>query len=470
MFVRSSFRPWSFMKKISVPSLLVVASWAAGPQVAQAQQTRAQAGTGVAKLSTYALLNYAVSREIIPKLREHVDQAITRFQNRDVEGARSLLETARQQHPQIPPTEILLGKMFLATNQKASARTILENFISKQPDDPEPYLLFAIEALNDRRMTDAELLFQRAATATKSYQGNTKLKRYFLLLTFNGLATMAERREDWKEAVLHLQAWAQEDPDQFLIHRRLGRSLFLAGQPKPAYEEFVKAKQVDSKQPNAFVSIARLYSQQGKTQDAKKFIDRAIKEDGDSPNTRLAAAQWLLETDDYAKAKQHLDVVLRGDPGMADALFQRGLLARMENDHKAAEKFLSLAHLQAPSSLAVNDQLAHVLMSQSEPEKRRMGTGFAALNARLFPQSAQAQVTLGWVYYQLGRGNEAQKTINASLNLGGMNPDSRYILATIYVDSGRNAEAVRFLQTALNSPGVFVNRRAAQALLDKINS
>ena len=79
---------------------------------------------GIAQLDTRGLIGYAVS-DVGPKYQD-VDEAITRYRNRDYEGALQLLARAKQSHPELPPAEVMLAKLHFSAKQTAVGQAALE--------------------------------------------------------------------------------------------------------------------------------------------------------------------------------------------------------------------------------------------------------------------------------------------------------------------------------------------------------
>jgi hypothetical protein len=94
-----------------------------------------------------------------------------------------------------------------------------------------------------------------------------------------------------------------------------------------------------------------------------------------------------------------------------------------------------------------------LLIDQADPGKRQRALEFAGINSRLNNESADAQVTLAWVLFQLNRNNEAEQALRNGIQLGtNLSPDSRYLVAKML--------------TGL----IFVNRQEAKAMLDSMGS
>ena len=63
------------------------------------------------------------------------------------------------------------------------------------------------------------------------------------------------------------------------------------------------------------------------------------------------------------------------------------------------------------------------------PEERALE--FAGISSRLNNESADAQVTLAWVLYQLKRPAEAEQALRNGLQLGSLSPDSSFLVAKL---------------------------------------
>ena len=314
------------------------------------------------------------------------------------------------------------------------------------------------------------MLFERAFQVNQALQGAELRKRTYLLRCLGGLALVAERRENWPAAVKHLKAWAKADPEKAAVYQRLGRALFMDNDARNAYDAFTRAHQLDSVRMSfPDIIIALLYHQQGNEEKAKQFMDRGIKADGNNVDTRVAHAQWMLENNRIDEAIKQLDGVLEEDSGSAKAALLRGVAARLQKDYATAERQLKHAHLLAPGDAEIPNQLALVLVEDDNDEKLRLAVQYATLAARQNNKKADARVTLAWIYFRLGRTQEAEQVLSESLQKGTLSADSRYIVAQMLFDKGRNETAKQLLEAAMSARGIFVNRQRAQALLNKIN-
>jgi len=417
-----------------------------------------------AQMTSELLIGDSVS-DVGPKYSD-VDEAIKRFGNRDVLGARQFLESAKRKFPNLPPVELMMAKMHFVSGNPAAAQAALEQTVLDNPTDPEPYILLGDQAIAQGRTVEAEALYEKGLQLIGQFQGNAKRKHNMIIKARNGHALVAERRRKWEPAVADLQVLLQEDPDNATAHFRLGRALFMLKKQKEGYDELVKAQKLDDKLPHPMVSAALLYDQLGQDDEAAKSFQNAVRADRANLKTLVSYAQWLIQSGDPANAEKVLAEARKVDPESVDVLSLSGVAARMSKKMKPAEDYFVDALRLAPSNSGVINQLALLLIDQPDEDKRKRALDFAQINATLRPESSEANITLSWVLYKLGRTHDANEVFKKGVQMGGLTADSSYLVAQMLVDQGQKEVAKQILERALdNSEGtLFIMRSEAEQL------
>jgi Tfp pilus assembly protein PilF len=427
------------------------------------------ANEATAQITTQALIGDAVSE--IGTRYSDVDDAIKRFANRDIDGARLLLDSARRKDPTLPPSTLLLAKMHLLARNGPAASAALEKTAQESPGDPEPSLILGDQALSGRRVIEAEALYNQGLQLTEEFAENPKRKRSLEIRGRLGRAMVAEQRKDWPAAASDMQALLKIDPDNAGGHYRLGQALFMQKKYKEGFDELSAARKIDKNLFDPFVYAALFYDQLGMMNEAQQAFDRAVKNDPKDVNTLANYAQWLIKTGKLDQAEQVLTQARELKPQALNILFLSGLAARMNKKMKPAEDYLMEALRIAPAEVNVINQLALVLIEQNEEDKRNRALQFALVSSRMNNQSPDAQATLGWVLYQLGRTGEADAVLRNASQLGTFSPDSNFLVAKILVAQNRGNDAKPFLREALETENasLFVHRQEAQALFETLN-
>jgi tetratricopeptide (TPR) repeat protein len=401
-----------------------------------------------------------------------VDEAIKRFNNRDVLGARQFLEAAGRKNNALPPVDLSLAKMFFLSGNAAAGQASLEKNVMENPGDPEAYLILGDQAIQAGHSIEADALYEKALALIDKFDGNAKRKRNFVIRVRNGHSVVAERRKNWQTTIDDLQALLQVDPDNSTAHYRLGRALFMLGKSKDGYDQFAKASELDKEMMNPYVASALVYEQLGKRPEAQKAFDRAISANKSDVKVLTSYASWLLQTGDEAKAESVLADARKIDPDNLDVLSLSGVAARMAKKMKPAEDYLMAALRLAPSNGGVTNQLALLLVDQPDDAKRQRALEFAKINAMLRPDSPEANVTLAWVLYQTGNNRDAGTALQKALQSGSLGADSSYQVAKMLADQNQTDAAKQFLTRALdptaNGGGLFIMHEEAEALKAKL--
>ena len=401
-----------------------------------------------------------------------VTSAINRFSQRDFDGARVVLERIRSEDPKVPPPGVMMATMWLAANQGAAARRDLEMAIKDFPEDPEAYLVLGDLDFQERRVTEADLLFERATALTSRFEGNAKRKRDFEIRCNAGSAAVAEARKEWDKAQKNLAAWIQLDPDNASAHQRMGIVRFQLGQEQEALADFQEARKLDEKAVQPELALARLYDDAKKRDTAKTLIEQAIKAAPNDAAVMLAASQWYLGQNDLEQAKKIAEDALKIDPKGLEGKIVRGAIARVARDYPTAEKFFNEAHVQSPGNFAASNSLALVLVESDDKDARQRAVEMAEANVAMYrensPQQVNALTTLAWVYYKVGRREDAEKILDQIARNNALTSDGAYYVAKLLSDRGEKDRARKILDDVLANEPMFATRPDATDLLAKL--
>ena len=310
-----------------------------------------------------------------------------------------------------------------------------------------------------------------AEPKVKNFTENAKRKRNFEIRLLAGMAAVAERRAQWDKSYQLLTKMVEADPDNAVSHARLGLTLYRIEKPKEALKEFTKARELNPDMPHPYVSVAQLFSQEGDTEKARKAFERAYSEEKGNEKTAQAFAEWLILQNQLDEAQKVAKTLRENAPGSVSALLLDGIVAHMQGDSERAEYALQKVLSLEPRHAQASDLLALLLIQRDNVKSKERALSYAELNAERFPNNAQANITKAWVQYKLGNKAEAQKSLEQGSRSGQMRADSMYLIAEIMVAEGQKQKAIAALQqgTAQRS-GLFVFRREAQALLEKLKS
>ena len=413
-----------------------------------------------------------------PKEIPELNEAWNLFRNRDTDGALLVLKKASRKHPEISPPWVMLARFYANAQQAAGIRGSLEECVKQLPNDPEAYLELAEIALQERRVTEARLLYEKAAILLAKSDIAAR-KQNLEIRTDAGLANTSQALEDWAGSQKMAEAWLQLDPQSADAMTTLAGCLLRQKNVNGALEYLVKAYKIaedkakQENKPTAMLppeaSVARYFWRTGDQDKAKQWMIVALRQYGRNVNVRVVAAQWAWETGQLVEAEKQANAVLQLDPQSMDGLVLRGVIARFQKNYKAAEDYSQRAFLLQPNSFVATNNLALALIEQGSDEKKQRAYAYAENNAQKFQKTnyaSDAFSTYGWVLYNLGKYDDAEKALRQAVAGGTFGADTAYYFARVLDKrGGHTKDAINLLESALKTTGPFAYRDDAKALL-----
>ena len=91
-----------------------------------------------------------------------------------------------------------------------------------------------------------------------------------------------------------------------------------------------------------------------------------------------------------------------------------------------------------------------------------------AMHRENSPQQVNALTTLAWVYYKLGRREDAEKILDQISRNNALTTDGAYYVSKILADRGEKDRAKKILEEVLDNEPMFATRPDAVDLLAKL--
>lgn len=399
---------------------------------------------------------------------EDIEKAGAALMKGQVDEAYKLLQDAAKKNPSLRPPRLMLALLFLNSKEGVQqGRNLLEQAITENPEDPRCYFDNAQVAMGDGRISDAILNCEMALKLSAADRWTADQKKEVQSRARSILASAFEQRRDWAAARTHLTALLEMEKNGQL-RQRLARSLFFLDKADDAFQELQQAVKDDPTLDPPTVFMAQLWSMKNDPKMAREWFEKAIKAEPNSLRVHLGYCNWLLQQNEIPQAKMHADAAAKIDANSVDVLKAQGLLARIVKNLADAENYFRRVINESPSDFFAANQLALVLVDQSNQNQRSRGVQLAEVNARQYPRNAEALATLGYAYYRIGNMDEAAKSLQAAVSPGQMAADTAYYLALLVNERDKPEDAAKLLDQALQSKGLFVYRAEAQNLYDKL--
>ncbi len=408
-----------------------------------------------------------------------VAEGMELFKSLKFDEALDKFREAAQKHSQLSPGEVMMAKIFASIRNPQAApaiRQYLDLATQESPEDPEAYVLLGDLARNDKRVTDAGLLYAHANTLLASFDKNADRKKNLQTRVYAGLGAVASAQQNWDEGKKQFQAWLELNPKSAQAMGQLAVALFRAGetgearnQLEAAYKATLEQLKEAGREGEDIVhwgaQMGQFYQRSGDSEQAKKWMDFAVGTAKNSLQTWLTAAQWSLSTGQLDEAETQTARAMELGSNSLRAKVLRGVVALFKKDFSSAEMYFESAHLQAPGEFAASNNLALALCEQDDPEKIRRALAYAQTNAQANPKSAEAASTFGWVLYKAGKLKEADQVLSRLAQAGRVSEDTAYYIAVVSAEASRKEQAVTLLERAVASENPFSMRPEAEALL-----
>jgi tetratricopeptide (TPR) repeat protein len=252
----------------------------------------------------------------------------------------------------------------------------------------------------------------------------------------------------------------------------LARVFFKMKQYSEAEESLSAMAKMDENTPPVGIAMGRLYSDVGMDDEARKYMDSAIKSKGDDIRVRLTVAEWALGVGLIPFAKENVKAALQLEEDSLGGLVLAARIARVEGDLPEAENLLNRAVLQSPSSFAATNELSRVLAGSDDLKKKKTALQYARRNFQISQNKntssrAEAIITYAWILLQNDRAREAEAALNALPNGTSISHENAYLTAQVYAQRGRWDVAANALQSAIASGIPFPGQDQARQMLEE---
>jgi tetratricopeptide (TPR) repeat protein len=397
---------------------------------------------------------------------DEMEQAVAAFRDGKADLALTWLVKASEVNPGLPPSEIMLARMCWVTGNLPQARLLLEHAAVGYSSNADLFLMFGELALAETRLNEAALSFDKA----KALAQRDPINKPVLMSATLGAASVSERRGQWAEADLLLREAVKSGADGSGVLLRLAKAQFETGNPSNAEMLLRRALQKDPAIDPIEITLGQWFHLADRKTEAERWVRLALENHPSDPRVLTAAFLWAVEIGRLTEAKEFVDRLSTAVPDDRNVLRLRGVAARFESDYDLAESVFQQLMVENPADFAASNQLALVLIEQNQEAKRLRGLQLAELNYRQYPQSIDARITLGWVYFRLGRLDEAESVFGSLGPVERLQGDLGYFAGRFHADQGRPELASRLLAFATTGRAAFANRQAAVDLLDKLNA
>ncbi|MBP9035579.1 MAG: tetratricopeptide repeat protein, partial [Pseudomonadales bacterium] len=261
---------------------------------------------------------------------KYYEDALSRFEANDLEGAIVQLKNALQEDPKMIAAQVLLGKAHLRSADPAAAETALEKALELGVSRSEVTVPLAQAFYEQGHYDELIAQLQPDATATQSQRAE--------LLVLRGHAyKMLGQREEAAQTYRRARA-----ADPRYVPSILSEADLLAeeGKRDDAGQLIEQALALAPNDPAVWTRKASVAHAYGDVTTALAGYDRALTIDSGIVEARVGRAGLLVDLDRLEQADPDLEYLLREVPGEPRAHYLHAVVLNKRGDGDAARKAL----------------------------------------------------------------------------------------------------------------------------------
>lgn len=206
---------------------------------------------------------------------------------------------------------------------------------------------------------------------------------------------------------------------------------------------------------DGWIAVASIYYDNEKYDQAVEVLERAktILPNESRIYFILGISQQRLKNDE--DAANSLEQAIQLNNKSVDALSALGLVYDEMSRHEDSDSMYERAlHLDPKNALVLNNY-SYSLSERGLQLQRALKMSEEALKEQ--PENQSYLDTKGWIYYQLGRYEEAESTIKRAIDLGSKSPVIHEHLGDVYSRLHNKEKAIEYWQKALDFGGASPN-------------
>ncbi|MBW2063438.1 MAG: tetratricopeptide repeat protein [Deltaproteobacteria bacterium] len=336
-----------------------------------------------------------------PRVEDWLDKA-----NKIIDDTRrlKLLEKALRLAPNDRRIKDRLVSEYIAQRKWKKAASLLEEIFSEEPDQQILYSLLEIyESMPDR---NGVVFTLRRILEINPDDLEMRLK----------LASVLESSGNITRAIREYEELAKRmaKEDRLPIYKTLGYLYTEKGEIAKAIENYLKALEMDKKDPNLYYNLSYLYEKAGRGERADFFLAKAVRIRPDDVDGMLKLAGRLIRKGRYREAKKYLSRVLKKRPDSVEALLLKLKIAERQKDKKTQKQVYRKILALDPKNETVIYNLGVLEYETGNLEGSRK---YLERFARIHPDDYEVHTFLFDIYNRLGKQDLAYKEVRRLIRL-----------------------------------------------------
>ena len=357
---------------------------------------------------------------------------------KDGKSALASINVAENRRPGWAQAAILKSQILRETSED-NAANFLKEFLAKYPAETDARVAYARLLAAQKGYLQAREEFR---TAMKARPDDVEIP-YAIGLLSQQIEDFVDADAQYKRVI----ALKPGDPSPVLFN--LGVVAEAGKRPADAIEWYRQVKSGDYF-VNAQLKTAAIIARRDGMPAGRKFLQDAQAAAIDAPETRiqliLAEAQLLRDAKAFKDAFNALSDAIDKNPGTADLLYDRAMVAEKIDKFDVLESDLRKVIELKPDHAHAYNALGYTFAERN----KRLDEAYTLVTKALSlsPDDAFIQDSLGWVHFRSGRVDEALATLKKAYQRR-RDPEIAAHLGEVLWVKGERAEALKLWQSAL---------------------
>ncbi|MFH1075078.1 MAG: tetratricopeptide repeat protein, partial [Candidatus Firestonebacteria bacterium] len=265
------------------------------------------------------------------------------------------------------------------------------------------------------------------------------------------IALMLYQEKDYKGSLEHARRLAVSDPANAEAYQIMGSNYNELGKNNEAVEAYEKFVELTPKNPSGYIYLSYLYTKRNEYPKMIALLEKGVRILPENIDLQLYLGGAYFENKNYIKAETAYREVLKRREKDDRTLYSLGvLLERTARYEEAVYCFKQVIEINPKYADAYN-YAGYIYADRNEKLDEAMSLIMKAL--KLEPENGAYIDSLGWIYYRLGKFDEAQRELErAALILKKAGHDDPIVfehLGDIYLKKNLYAKAEEMYEKSL---------------------
>ena len=386
----------------------------------------------------------------------HYQTGIQKLAQGDLKQAREAFQKSLKVNSKYVKSILGLAEIAFKEGEVRQAGQYLKDAMSLSPESGDIQTAWARYLYLEKRFSEAEVAFKKALTlAPRGVAAYVDLGDMYM----NAMQDTRKAIEAYKGAI-------DVDPEHAGAHYALGVALSSLGKIEEAQPEFETARNLAPENPLPIQALVRLHLERQEYAKALEYLDALLKFNPKFVPAYLDRGDIHMISGEHEKAIHEYESALKVDSKFSPAYVKIGMVRQIRKQPKEAQEAYRMAIKLNPNEIFAYNNLACVLVENQGDMGEALKSAQKAVE--LAPGVSQFWDTLGWVERASGDTAKAVTSLEKAVSLPNPTAETYYHLGVVYTEIGKKSEATGAFKKAVegnqNFPGLEDAQQRLQAL------